>query len=531
MVSIRTGASVRPLSEIEEEKLERSDRTRKPPETSALVDAPEAEPSAEATFELDDPPAAIMGRPAPSPNASVNRPHARTPVVEPSEDKTPPRAFSAVPPTPPPVVSRPHVPTRASGPPAGMPEPPPTPPPPLPAEALDSHDDLVVDRHPGGPTTLNPPTAPMPEPPLTPGAQLDHDWRTGEALLPGAEVAGGRFTIVGHLGAGGMADVYLAEQTGVAGFKKQVVIKRILPGLVRDKKFVDLFVREAHVASSLTHSNVVQIYELGEDRGTYFIAMEYVRGLTLMDLAEHAWKLREPLPLEVVLLAASDAAQGLHYGWRATGAGGAPMHLVHRDVSPDNLIINTDGTCKVLDFGVAKSQGSQDLTQAGELKGKLSYIPPEMLAGRSWDHRGDLYGLGVTLYAMLTGDVPFNIQNPMELLEKVVRTAAVPPSVHNPEVPPEIDALVLQLLAKEPDRRPQDGDVLSYMLLEMLGSQARRPASGAYVERMLHKSMEVDDIDGIPGGIVHAAPVTDAFAGGKRGRSGFGGKLKKLFGR
>ncbi len=178
----------------------------------------------------------------------------------------------------------------------------------------------------------------------------------------------GRYTLVERLGVGGMAEVFRATQPGVAGFTKTVVVKRILPHLAVDERFVDMFFREAKVAANLAHPNIIQIHELGEDEGTYFIVMEYLQGLSLFQLARRAWRAQRSLPMEAAVYAIADAAEGLHYAYYMNDEAGEALNLIHRDISPDNLIMTTQAQTKVVDFGIAKAANTENLTKTGEMK-------------------------------------------------------------------------------------------------------------------------------------------------------------------
>ncbi len=270
----------------------------------------------------------------------------------------------------------------------------------------------------------------------------------------------GRYLVRRRLGMGGMAEVFLADRQGPAGFSKKVVLKRLLPHLAMDERFVELFAREARIVAGLSHPNVVQVFELGEEGGQYFLAMEYIDGITLHQLARRLWGASKPLPLEVSLRAVADAALGLHHAHE--------RGIVHRDVSPDNLIITKGGITKVLDFGIARPEDAESLTKTGEAKGKVAFMAPEVLRGERPDRRADLYALGVSLYWLLTGRRPFAGASDYVTMDLALRHEAAPPSEVAPSVPPEIDALVMKLLDKDPDARFQTGEELHRALSDHL---------------------------------------------------------------
>jgi serine/threonine protein kinase len=283
-----------------------------------------------------------------------------------------------------------------------------------------------------------------------------------ELVLTDALERLGKYTLVERIGSGGMAEVYLAEQEDIAGVKKTVVVKRILAHLAKDAHFNDMFLREARLAASLHHAHIVQLLDFAEDRGTYFIAMEHVDGLTLDRLASTAWHKKMSLPLELVCVAMAEAALGLHHAHMRS--------LVHRDITPENIMMNREGVTKILDFGIAKplDDKARQMTQQGELKGKLRFLSPEQLSGERVDARSDVYSLGVTMYWLLTGVPPFDGVSDLEIMDDVLYGDAAPPATINPAVPREINALVLRMLAKKASDRPSTAeeihDVLSFAI-------------------------------------------------------------------
>ncbi|MBM4283195.1 MAG: serine/threonine protein kinase, partial [Deltaproteobacteria bacterium] len=297
----------------------------------------------------------------------------------------------------------------------------------------------------------------------------------------------GRFQLLQRLGVGGMAEVFLAEQAGAAGFQKKVVVKRILPHLAANKQFVEMFAREARVAARLSHPNVVQIFELGEEAGELYIAMEHIDGLTLHRLAVAAWDQQHGLPIDVIARTLADVALGLHAAHTLAGDDGKPLRLVHRDVSPDNLMVSKDGVTKVLDFGIAKGDVGGPQTKTGNLRGKLPFMPPEQVRGEALDGRADLYALGVSAYWMLTSQRPFDRQSDWHTMQAIIAEPAPPPSQLNSAVPPALDALVLRLLEKDRALRPADGRIVADEL-EALTSPASvggKKTTIAFLEQLL----------------------------------------------
>ncbi len=300
----------------------------------------------------------------------------------------------------------------------------------------------------------------------------------------------GRYTLVSPLGKGGMAEVFLATQDGPAGFQKHVVLKRSDPELAKNPKFVEMFLREAKIAALLNHSNVVQVFELGQEGDAYFIAMEHIDGISLQKAARRAWSIGESIPMEVIVKCVADAARGLHYAhtWRTPD--GRLAGFIHRDISPDNLMLTRDGVTKVLDFGIAKMavDDGEPVTKTGELKGKIPFMSPEQLQGDVLDGRADLWSLGITLYWLLTGARPF-AGNEIQTLQAILHDTPVPPRQVNPLVPLPLERLTMRLLEKDPARRFANGQEVADALMNLLGPGSSTNAASDFAQRML----ELDD--------------------------------------
>jgi serine/threonine protein kinase len=263
----------------------------------------------------------------------------------------------------------------------------------------------------------------------------------------------GPYLVYERLGVGGMATVHRALERGIEGFERIVALKRLLPHLAEDASFIKSFVREAKLASLLNHVNVVQIFELGRVGTEYFISMEYIDGRDIRRILRHARKVTGPPPIHITTGLLLQLCDALDYAHTRVDDHGQPMGLVHRDVSPSNLLITQAGHLKVIDFGIAKAQSSQLRTQTGRVKGKLAYMAPEAVAGKDLDARSDLFAVGVIAHELLTARPLFARKNEYETLIKVQRGDVVPPSTFNQACPAELDAIVLKALAREPNDR------------------------------------------------------------------------------
>ena len=281
----------------------------------------------------------------------------------------------------------------------------------------------------------------------------------------------GKYKLVKLIASGGMAEVYLAKQAGAAGFEKLVCLKRILPHLARDKQFVDMFLNEARLAAQLDHPNIVSIFDLGETNGNYFIAMEFIDGPNLRSVARRAAELNEQLPIPEVLKIISMASSGLQYAHDLADQQGNPLGLVHRDISPDNILVHRNGAAKVVDFGIAKAANSSAQTRTGTLKGKVAYMPPEQLRGEQLDRRTDVFALGVVLYELLAGKRPWEGSSEVALIGKIMTEEPQPLGELRPDAPEELLVIVDRALSKDRSRRYQSchemqGD-LEQLLVQM----------------------------------------------------------------
>ena len=308
-----------------------------------------------------------------------------------------------------------------------------------------------------------PPAPPPAPPPSAEGAVSDHY---------------GQYEILERIASGGMAELYRARRSGVEGFQKIVAIKKILPHLADNEGFITMFADEAKLAAQLNHPNIVHIYDLGKIQGGgYFIAMEHVEGRDLRAILDSARELGTPLPVPLAVYIASKVASALDYAHRRRDADGRDLHIVHRDVSPQNILISYEGDIKLCDFGIAKAASKVSQTESGALKGKIQYMSPEQAWGKPIDRRSDLFSLGSVLYELLTEQKLFHGDSDMTVLENVRKANAEPPSVVNPDVPKALDAVVLRALAKEPEDRYANASDLLRDLEQVLYSYSPAPGS------------------------------------------------------
>ncbi len=265
----------------------------------------------------------------------------------------------------------------------------------------------------------------------------------------------GKYLLLERINVGGMAEVFKAKAFGVEGFERVLAIKRILPSMADDDEFINMFVDEARIAVQLSHANIVQIYELGKYENQYYIAMEYVSGKDLRQILDRFRKRKQTLPVPAAAYLTSKICEGLDYAHRKSDPTGKPLNLIHRDVSPQNILVSYEGAVKITDFGIAKAEDRASKTQAGVLKGKFGYMSPEQVRGLEIDHRSDIFAVGILMYEMLTGKRLFIGESDFSTLEKVRNADVPPPSQHNPAITPELERVMLKALAREREERYQ----------------------------------------------------------------------------
>ncbi len=264
-----------------------------------------------------------------------------------------------------------------------------------------------------------------------------------------------RFTVLQRLGAGGMAEVFKCKQTGLGGFEKLVVLKRILPHLLGEQAFVEMFLDEARIAANLSHQNIVQTFELTADaQGVPYIVMEYVSGPSMAQLIRAA-QTSNRLDHRHMARLIEGAGRGLHHAHHASDAEGRPLHIIHRDISPQNILVTLDGVAKVADFGVAKAEGRLTHTKSGIVKGKVRFTAPELLVDPDHcvDPRTDVFSLGVCLYVATTGQTPFSGSTDLKVMEAINLGTYRAPSELVPDYPKGLERVVLWLLEHDPQRR------------------------------------------------------------------------------
>jgi len=263
----------------------------------------------------------------------------------------------------------------------------------------------------------------------------------------------GDYTLLDRIAVGGMAEIFKARQEGPRGFERILVIKRILQHLSEDQEFKQMFDDEAKIAAQLRHANIVQIFELGDVEGTPYIAMEYVEGKNLRDLTRALQSKGLQLTVEQTLFIMSETLRGLHFAHQRMDSNNKPLEIIHRDMSPQNIILSYEGEVKILDFGIAKAASRISKTEVGVLKGKFSYMAPEQASGRQVTQSTDIYACGVIFHELLTGERLFRADTDVETIERVKMGVVLKPSEKNSQVSAALDAIVLKSLQRNVEKR------------------------------------------------------------------------------
>lgn len=355
-----------------------------------------------------------------------------------------------------------------------------------------------------------PPPAPGPGQTLDLASLAEKAWKEGRPLpppsppaSPAPQVAGagyGPYCLLERVAVGGMAEVFKAKRSGVEGFEKTVAVKRILPHLSENKEFVDMFINEAKMVAGLTHPNIVQIFDLGRLEKTYYIAMEFIHGRDLRSILRRAKERGLRIPLDISCLVVSKVCLALEFAHRKKDERGRPMMIVHRDVSPQNILISFEGEVKLTDFGIAKAATKASMTDAGALRGKLLYMSPEQAWGKRMDRRSDVFSLGIVFYEMVTEEKPFLGGSEMSILEMVRECRVPPPSTVNPRIPEKLEKVIMKALERDPLHRYQDASEMSRDLERVL--QERRAPAASELARFMEILFDEDErVDMYPGDV------------------------------
>ncbi len=332
----------------------------------------------------------------------------------------------------------------------------------------------------------------------------------------------GKYLLLESIAVGGMAQLYRAKITGAEGFEKLIAIKRILPHLSGEKDLVTAFIDEAKLAALLNHQNIVQIYDFGLMENSYFIAMEHLIGKDLRHIFSKSKEKNTPLGLEHALYIASQTCAGLDYAHKLTDFQGKPLNLIHRDISPQNILITYEGEVKIVDFGIAKAALQDTVTQNGLIKGKVAYMSPEQASGVKIDHRSDIFSTGILLYEMVTGKRMFT-GDPLQVLERVRRGEFEPPEKAVSGLPPKLYGIIHKALSKEIDRRYQScGEMLADVEECMFELSLRHAARGLaeYMKNLFQEEIKAENCKS------HELQTAEASAGELQDEKGFSADLQ-----
>ncbi|MDQ3035744.1 MAG: PEGA domain-containing protein [Myxococcota bacterium] len=305
----------------------------------------------------------------------------------------------------------------------------------------------------------------------------------------------GKYTLIRKLAIGGMAELYLALQRSVAGFEKLIVVKRVLPHLVKDKSFIELLLSEARIAATLNHPNVAHIYDVGEVDGQYYIAMEHIHGEDLRSIVRQMKKVGvTAFPLEHALAIVMGCGSGLAYAHERRDLDGEEMNIVHRDVSPQNILCTFTGDVKLVDFGIAKAgRSSMEDTGSGQLKGKVPYMSPEQAQGLPLDGRSDIFSLGIMLFELCTGKRLFRGASEMETLKMIVEGEYPRPRTLNPNLHPRLEQIILRSLEKDVNRRYQSARDMQSDLEDYIREQQLKVSAislGAWMQQLFQEKLD-----------------------------------------
>jgi serine/threonine protein kinase len=300
----------------------------------------------------------------------------------------------------------------------------------------------------------------------------------------------GRYHIARKIADGGMAEIFVGTQHGMEGFERPVVLKRILAPLVADPQFRNMLIDEAHVAMGLNHSNIVQVLDLGHVRGRYFLVLELVEGWDLSQILARASAASFPVPPEILLYIAAEICRALAYAHART-RDGQPLAIVHRDVSPQNVLVSEQGEVKLTDFGIAKAMGRRERTNQGVIKGKLAFMSPEQASGAVLDNRSDLFALGTMLYLFFTGRRPFEAPTDLESIMRVRECRFTPAEMVRPALHPEVAKIIRRAMQAKPAHRYQSADEM-LLDLENVQRTAYKPSGQTELKRWLAELQQRD---------------------------------------
>jgi serine/threonine protein kinase len=317
-------------------------------------------------------------------------------------------------------------------------------------------------------------------------------------------MARGRYHVVSKIARGGMAEIFLALQKGEEGFQKPVVLKRILPSLAADPKFVRMFVDEAHIASTLNHSNLVQVLDLGKSGDQYFLVLEFVDGWSLEQIRRRALQAKLKLTIPLALGVVGALCRGLAYV-HTRERSGKPLSIVHRDVTPQNVLISQQGEVKLADFGIAKAVGKSERSATGVIKGKFAYMSPEQSEAKPLDARSDLFSVGTLLYLLVTGKKPFDGPTDADVLMQVRRARPDKPSTVVRDLNPDVERLINRALRADPGKRWQSAEQMADKIDAIL-VKLGQPSGPAPLKRWLET---LTARDGIRPPVPDAAAATD----------------------
>ena len=307
----------------------------------------------------------------------------------------------------------------------------------------------------------------------------------------------GNYLLLERISVGGMAEIFKSKSFGIEGFEKVLAIKRILPSLAEDDDFITMFIDEAKISGQLSHANIAQIYELGKIEDSHFIAMEFVWGKDVLQLQNRYRRFGQKMPTVVAAFIASKVCEGLDYAHRKRDALGAPLDIIHRDISPQNVLVSYEGEVKLIDFGIAKAAARTAKTQAGVLKGKFGYMSPEQVRGLPLDRRSDIFALGTLLWETCAGERLFTGESDFAVLERVRNAVVKPPSLKNPAIDPALDAIVMRALQRDPVDRFSWASEMSDALQTYLASvpESFGPANlSAVLKELFAVEMEAERV-------------------------------------